>query len=88
MGIAAPKRVIYHAPMPRRVAAKNSFKEGDRVRCRRGPAEGELGIVVERPLPNRARSISPRSGYVFVLFDRAHGVIQDAAIETLEKVGD
>jgi hypothetical protein len=74
--------------MPRRSAAKNAFKDGDRVRCRRGPAKGELGIVVERFLPNRTRSISPRPGFLFVLFDRAHGVILDAAIETLEKVRD
>ena len=88
MGIAASKPVKYHAPMAHRVAAKKSFKEGDRVRCCRGPAKGELGIVVEQTFPNRARSKSPRSGFVFVLFDRAHGVILDAAIETLEKVRD
>ena len=72
--------------MPRYPTARKAFKEGDRVRCLRGPAEGEMGIVVERFLPNRVRSISPRPGFVFVLFDRAHGVVVDTAIDALQKV--
>jgi hypothetical protein len=72
--------------MARHSAASVSFKDGDRVRCRLGPAKGELGTVVEQPLQNRIRSVSPRPGFVFVLFDRANGLITDAAIGSLEKM--
>ncbi len=71
--------------MPRLPAAKLSFKVGDRVRARRGPAMDETGTVVGRYLRNRIWSISPRPGFVFVVFDRAQGVVVDVAIDTLEK---
>jgi hypothetical protein len=64
------------------------FKAGDRVHCKRGPAKGELGTVVERPLPGGGKSVHPRPGFVFVLFDRAAGVSLDAAIDALELVSD
>ena len=71
--------------MPRLPAAKLSLKVGDRVRCQRGPAKDEMGTVVGRFLRNRIWSISPRPGFVFVVFDRAQGVVVDVAIETLER---
>lgn len=72
--------------MPRPPAAGMSLRIGDRVRYRRGSAKGELGTVVENTLPNGTRSIHPRSGIVFVLFDRAHGLVIEAEVEALEKV--
>ncbi len=78
-------QVKYQTAMPRLPAAKLAFKVGDRVRSRRGPAKDELGTVVGRFLRNRIWSISPRPGFVFVVFDRAQGVVVDVAIETLER---
>ena len=72
--------------MARFTAASKAFKAGDRVLCSCGPAKGELGIVVERPLSGGHRSGNLRPGFVFVLFDRAQGVVVDARVNTLEKV--
>jgi hypothetical protein len=84
----AAKVCVRQVAMPRYPAASRSFRAGDRVRCKRGPAVGELGFIVERQLPNRRRSISPRPDFVFVLFDRAQGVVIEVDADVLEKVAE
>jgi len=75
-----PSGAIAAAPVP--------FKPGDRVRCKGDPAMGEIGTVVERPLPGGGKSIHPRPGFVFVLFDEVRGVTLDAAVSAIEKVSE
>jgi len=60
------------------------FKAGDRVRCKTGPAKGQLGTVVLRRYGGRA-SIHADPDQLWVLFDEA-GAVLKARRGAIEKV--